>query len=167
MSHRSLEFYGNNTKPLLLFYITLGLMTKLPLLGVVVRRFAEWYGENEYGAYVLSEEEALETVEESSSIAVGKCACREDVLEFSLIDIPSLLTCKGMCPSPSTKPHECMAEFRPSGKHRGRGKRNRTRFRITTIPHLYQILRPTKQAKARRRPLRLGLWYFRVLYLLF
>lgn len=77
MTHRSLEFYGNNTKPSLLFYMTLGMMTKLPLIGPTVRKIAEWYGENKHGAYVVTEEEALKIAEKSSSIAVGKCACRE------------------------------------------------------------------------------------------
>lgn len=77
MSHRSLEFYGKNTEPILHFYMGMGKMTRLPLIGLGVRKIAKWYGDNKHGAYVVTEEEAMEIVENSSSIAVGRCACRE------------------------------------------------------------------------------------------
>jgi hypothetical protein len=54
-----------------------GRMTRLPLVGRLVRWVANTWGRNMEGAYLLSPKQAEQVIEAAEGLAVGPCTCRE------------------------------------------------------------------------------------------
>jgi len=56
--------------------MALARLTKLPLVGRLVRRTANFYGRHEHNVYTLTLNEAEQIVDASSKVALGICSCR-------------------------------------------------------------------------------------------
>ncbi len=75
--HHTLRFYSRNRELFLKYYIFQAKWTKIPLIGRLVRRVANLYGNRASRAYLLTFQEANEIVESSGSLALGPCTCRD------------------------------------------------------------------------------------------
>jgi hypothetical protein len=76
MSHHTLKLYSHNRPYLLRLYIFFGALTKVPLVGRLIRWAANTYGRNMHRVYLLSPVEALELVNIANGLALGPCDCR-------------------------------------------------------------------------------------------
>ena len=74
--HHTLKFYGKNRELTLRLYMFFARWTRLPLLGRLVRRLANAYGDNLHRAYLLSAAEAEQLLDIAGGLAVGPCGCR-------------------------------------------------------------------------------------------
>lgn len=74
--HHVLKFYSLNQEFILRFYMLGAKLTRIPLLGKLVRLFMEWYA-SQHNVWVLTRDEAKKVIDASTSIAVGRCRCRE------------------------------------------------------------------------------------------
>jgi len=74
--HHSLRIYSRYRELFLKYYIFLAKWTRLPLIGKLVRKVANWYGKNASGACLLTLQEANEIVDLSDGLALGPCTCR-------------------------------------------------------------------------------------------
>ncbi|WP_418791170.1 4Fe-4S binding protein [Phosphitispora sp. TUW77] len=68
--------YGKWVKDTLDYYLFLGRMTKLPLIGRVVCFFSEQYGKYLHGGRAATADECIEVLAGAFKIAVMDCACR-------------------------------------------------------------------------------------------
>jgi len=75
--HHTLPFYGRHQHQFLRLYMSLAKLTKIPLLGRLVRRLANSYGRNRHGGYFITLEEAEQIIDASSNVALGPCSCRQ------------------------------------------------------------------------------------------
>ncbi len=74
--HHSLRIYSRYREWFLRYYIFQAKWTKLPLIGNLVRKVANFYSKNASGAYLLTLQEANEIVDASEVLALGPCTCR-------------------------------------------------------------------------------------------
>jgi hypothetical protein len=74
--HHSLRIYSRYREWFLRYYIFQAKWTRLPLIGNLVRKAANFYGKNASGAYLLTLQEANEIVDASEGLALGPCTCR-------------------------------------------------------------------------------------------
>lgn len=74
--HHTLKFYSRYRELFLRYYIFQSRWTRLPLVGRLVRRVANIYGNRASSAYVLKPEEAAEIIDLSQGLALGPCTCR-------------------------------------------------------------------------------------------
>ena len=74
--HHSLRLYSRYRELFLRYYIFQAKWTRIPLIGRLVRKVANSYGENMSRAYLLTLHEANEIVDNSESLALGPCTCR-------------------------------------------------------------------------------------------
>ncbi len=58
------------------FYLTMGRMSRMPLIGGLVRFFASLYGRYYHGGRAATVEECLEIIDSASQIKVVDCSCR-------------------------------------------------------------------------------------------
>jgi len=75
--HHTLKLYSRYRERALKFYIFGGWMTRIPLVGNLVKWAANSYGRNLEGAYLLTTKEAEEIVDNATELSLGPCACRE------------------------------------------------------------------------------------------
>jgi hypothetical protein len=75
--HHSLKIYSRYREWFLRYYIFQSRWTKLPLIGGLVRRVANFYGNRASSAYILSPDEAAEIIDLAEGVALGPCTCRE------------------------------------------------------------------------------------------
>ena len=75
--HHTLKLYSRHRESVLRFYMFGARLTRIPLIGRLVRWVANTWGSNLEGAYVLTPDEADEIVDASESLMVGPCSCRE------------------------------------------------------------------------------------------
>ncbi|MFC1846038.1 ferredoxin-like protein [Chloroflexota bacterium] len=75
--HHKLRFYGLFQNRVIRVYIGLAKLTRIPLLGNLVRRVANIYGKNEHHGYYLTYEDAEQILDRAKSVALGPCACRQ------------------------------------------------------------------------------------------
>jgi Pyruvate/2-oxoacid:ferredoxin oxidoreductase delta subunit len=71
-----LRLYGKCIGNILSLYLFFGKMTKLPLIGGVVRYFADRYGKYLHGSHAATKEECLELLSRADHIVVTECVCR-------------------------------------------------------------------------------------------
>lgn len=71
-----MRVYGKWIDDTLEFYLALGKMSKLPVLGGVIRFFARQYGRYYHGGRAATVEECVEIINSASRISVMDCACR-------------------------------------------------------------------------------------------
>lgn len=74
--HHSLRFYVEHQHGLLKLYISLARLTRIPLIGRLVRHIANTYGQREHNVYSLTLDEAEQIIDASTKVALGPCACR-------------------------------------------------------------------------------------------
>ena len=74
--HHTLRLYSRYRELILRYYIFQARWTRIPLLGRLVRRVANAYGQRASSAYALSSEEAEAIVEAAVGVALGPCTCR-------------------------------------------------------------------------------------------
>jgi hypothetical protein len=75
--HHTIKLYGGHRNTVLRFYMFFAGWTKIPLLGRLVRWFANVYGRNLHGAYLLTPTEAEELVSIAGGVAAAPCTCRK------------------------------------------------------------------------------------------
>lgn len=75
--HHTLPFYGRYRHRFLKLYIFLAKLTRIPLLGRLVRWVANSYGRNRHGGYFITLGEAEQMIDASNSVALGPCGCRQ------------------------------------------------------------------------------------------
>ena len=75
--HHSLRFYSGHRPWVLRLYIFGGRLTRLPLLGRLVRRVANRYGRTMHRNYLLTPAEAEELIDVAGGVALGPCDCRK------------------------------------------------------------------------------------------
>lgn len=71
-----MRVYGKWIDDTLEFYLALGKMSKVPVVGVVVRFFARQYGRYYHGGRAATVEECLDIINSAFRISVMDCACR-------------------------------------------------------------------------------------------
>lgn len=74
--HHSLRLYSRYREVFLRYYIFHAKLTRVPLVGKVVKKVANAYGKKMSGAYLLTLHEANEIVDNSDGLALGPCTCR-------------------------------------------------------------------------------------------
>lgn len=75
--HHTLRLYSRYRENALKFYIFGARLTRIPLLGNLVKRVANSYGRNMEGAYLLTTAEAEEIIDNATELALGPCTCRD------------------------------------------------------------------------------------------
>ncbi len=75
--HHVLPFYGRYQHRFLKAYMALAKLTRIPLLGRLVRWLANQYATNQHGGYLLTLEEAEGIIDASDNVALGPCSCRQ------------------------------------------------------------------------------------------
>jgi hypothetical protein len=75
--HHSLRFYDQHRPRIVRLYMTLAGLTRLPLIGHLVRFVANGYGKHGHGGYVLTLAEAEQIVDAATAVALGPCSCRK------------------------------------------------------------------------------------------
>ena len=75
--HHTLRFYARHQSYILRLYIGLARLTRLPLLGRLVRRVANFYAQRSHRGYRLTLAEAEQIIDAASNVAVGPCQCRQ------------------------------------------------------------------------------------------
>lgn len=75
--HHLLPFYGRHQSKFLKVYINLAKLTRIPLLGRLVKAVANWYARRQHGGYVIKLEEAERIIDVSETVALGPCSCRQ------------------------------------------------------------------------------------------
>jgi hypothetical protein len=75
--HHTLKFYSKNRRLTLRLYMFFAAWTRIPLLGRLVRRLANAYGDNLHGAYLLTPAEAEQLLDIAGGLAAGPCDCRQ------------------------------------------------------------------------------------------
>jgi hypothetical protein len=76
--HHTLGLYGKYQHGIIHAYISLAKLTRVPLVGHIVRWVANIYGKFGHSGYSLTLQEAEKIVDIAGSVAVGPCSCREE-----------------------------------------------------------------------------------------
>jgi hypothetical protein len=74
--HHSLRLYGKHQHRLIHLYISLARLTRVPLLGKLVRWVANTYAVHGHSGYYLTLAEAEQIVDLAQSVSLGPCSCR-------------------------------------------------------------------------------------------
>jgi hypothetical protein len=76
--HHTLGLYGRYRHHFLHLYMTLARLTKIPLLGRLVRWAANRYARHGHSGYALTLAEAEQIVAAAGTISLGPCTCRAE-----------------------------------------------------------------------------------------
>jgi hypothetical protein len=76
--HHTLGLYGRHQHGTIHAYISLSRLTRIPILGSLVRLVANTYGRLGHSGYSLTLEEAERIIDIAKSVALGPCSCREE-----------------------------------------------------------------------------------------
>ncbi|MBN1189864.1 MAG: ferredoxin-like protein [Dehalococcoidales bacterium] len=76
--HHSLRLYGQHQHRLIHLYISLARLTRIPVIGSIVRWVANTYAVHGHSGYLLTLPEAEQIVDIASSISLGPCSCRQE-----------------------------------------------------------------------------------------
>ena len=76
--HHTLGLYGKHQHGIIHLYISLAKLTRIPLIGNIVRWVANTYGKLGHSGYSLTLSEAEKIVDIAKTVAVGPCSCREE-----------------------------------------------------------------------------------------
>ncbi len=74
--HHSLRLYSKYREWFLRYYIFQAKWTAIPLIGGLVRKVANLYGQKGSSAYLLTTAEANQIVDSAGGLALGPCTCR-------------------------------------------------------------------------------------------
>jgi hypothetical protein len=83
--HHSLRLYGQHQHGLIHLYISLARLTRIPVIGSVVRWVANTYAVHGHSGYFLTLSEAEQIVDIAKNVSLGPCSCRQ---EFHNCDYP-------------------------------------------------------------------------------
>jgi hypothetical protein len=75
--HHSLHFYDQHRPNFVRAYMFFAGLTRVPVIGDIVRFVANGYGRHGHGGYILTLAEAEQIVESARTIALGPCSCRQ------------------------------------------------------------------------------------------
>lgn len=75
--HHSLNLYGRYQPQFLRLYMALARLTRVPVVGGVVKVAANAYARREHRAYALTLAEAEKLIESTDRLALGPCRCRQ------------------------------------------------------------------------------------------
>lgn len=75
--HHTLRFYGKHQHSFLKAYMSLAKLSRIPVLGGLVRAAGNVYARNGHGGYLLTMEQAEQIIDIAVSIALGPCSCRQ------------------------------------------------------------------------------------------
>lgn len=75
--HHTLRVYSRYQRHFLRLYMLLARLTRLPVVGGLVRSAANMYGRRGHGGYLLTLAEAEQIVDASGVVALGPCSCRQ------------------------------------------------------------------------------------------
>jgi hypothetical protein len=76
--HHTLRLYGQHQHRLIHIYISLARLTKIPVIGSIVRWVANTYAVHGHSGYFLSLAEAEQIVDIAASVSLGPCSCRRE-----------------------------------------------------------------------------------------
>jgi hypothetical protein len=76
--HHTLGLYGKHQHGIIHLYMSLAKLTRVPVIGHVVRWGANIYGKLGHSGYTLTLAEAEKIVDIAKTVAVGPCSCREE-----------------------------------------------------------------------------------------
>jgi hypothetical protein len=74
--HHLLKLYSKYRELFLRYYIFQAKWTKIPVIGRLVRKVANFYGKGMSAAYLLNTDEANEIIDSAYKVALGPCTCR-------------------------------------------------------------------------------------------
>jgi len=83
--HHTLHLYGKHQHRLIHIYISLAKLTKIPVIGWIVRGVANIYARFGHSGYYLTLAEAEQIVDIAQNVFLGPCSCRH---EFHRCDNP-------------------------------------------------------------------------------
>jgi hypothetical protein len=75
--HHTLRLYGVHQHRLIHLYISLARLTRIPVIGSVVRWAANIYARLGHSGYYLTLPEAEQIVDAASNVSLGPCSCRQ------------------------------------------------------------------------------------------
>ena len=75
--HHLLPFYGKHQRKFLKIYIGLAKLTKMPVIGRLVRWLANIYARRQHGGFIITVKDAEDIIDASSYIKLGPCSCRQ------------------------------------------------------------------------------------------
>ncbi|MFA5309564.1 MAG: ferredoxin-like protein [Dehalococcoidales bacterium] len=75
--HHTLKFYNANRPNILRLYMFFARGVRIPLLGGLVRKIANYYGRSQHRAHLLTAAEAEELVAAAGGVAAAPCTCRQ------------------------------------------------------------------------------------------
>ncbi|MDD5703016.1 MAG: ferredoxin-like protein [Dehalococcoidales bacterium] len=76
--HHTLRLYGQHQHGLIHLYMSLARLTRVPVIGSVVRWAANTYAVHGHSGYYLTLQEAEEIVDIAKSVSLGPCSCRQE-----------------------------------------------------------------------------------------
>ena len=76
--HHTLGLYGKHQNRILHLYLTLAKLTRIPLIGRLIRWAANYYARHGHSGYYLTLSEAEQIVDIARSISLGPCSCRAE-----------------------------------------------------------------------------------------
>jgi hypothetical protein len=76
--HHTLRLYGQHQHRLIHIYISLAGLTRIPVIGSVVRWVANTYAVHGHSGYLLTLAEAEQIVDIAGSVSLGPCSCRQE-----------------------------------------------------------------------------------------
>ena len=75
--HHALRFYSANQELVIRFHMFGGSLTRLPLVGGIIKSLLDRYAVTQHAAWSLTPGEAKKVIAAATSIAVGDCKCRK------------------------------------------------------------------------------------------
>jgi hypothetical protein len=75
--HHTLLFYDQHRPNFLRLYMLMARLTRVPVVGRMVRFAANSYGRHGHGGYMLTLAEAEQIVDAATVVALGLCSCRQ------------------------------------------------------------------------------------------
>lgn len=76
--HHTLRLYGKHQHRLIHLYLWLARLTRVPLLGRIVRWVANVYAKMGHSGYYLTLKEAEQIIDISTDVSLGPCSCRQE-----------------------------------------------------------------------------------------
>ncbi len=83
--HHSLRLYGEHQHRLIHLYISLAGLSRMPVIGFIVRLVANTWARLGHSGYYLTLSQAEQIVDIADSVSLGPCSCRQ---EFHNCDQP-------------------------------------------------------------------------------
>ena len=76
--HHTLGLYGKHQHHILHLYLTMAKLTRVPLIGRLVRLVANFYARLGHSGYSLTLTEAEQIIDIANTVSLGPCSCRAE-----------------------------------------------------------------------------------------